>query len=145
MGWEEWLLALLAGWFGGQALVLQACSMPCQLALTSGSLGSDSVDSRLLRILAVATLATVVERETQAELNTFLGAFVDVCCRQVVLVIIGGCDAAEHSTKSAATGARESANTATASMAGMPQTRQVADSPAGSLLRWQACLRSTPT
>ena len=46
--------------------------------------------ARLLRVLAVATLATVVERETQAEQNAFLGAFVDVCCRQVVLVIIGG-------------------------------------------------------
>jgi hypothetical protein len=63
-GWEGRLLGSLVVWLGGQALVLEACSMLCQLALTSGSLVSDSVDSRLLCILAVATLTTVVERET---------------------------------------------------------------------------------
>ena len=70
-----------------------------RLALTSGSLVFDSVDSMLLYILAVAILTTVIERETQAELNPFLGAFVYVCCWQVVLVIIGECKAAGQVTK----------------------------------------------
>ena len=63
-GWEGRLLGSLVVWLGGQALVPEACSMLCQLAVTSGSLVFDSVDSRLLCILAVATLTTVVERKT---------------------------------------------------------------------------------
>lgn len=60
-----------------------------RLLLTSGSLAFDAADSMLLYILAVAILTTVIERETQAQLNPFLGAFAYVCCWQVVLVIIG--------------------------------------------------------
>ena len=97
------------------------------LALTSVSLVFDSVDSFTLYILAVAMLTTVIEREAQAELNPFLGAFVYVCCWQVVLVVIGECEAA-----------------ALLCRVDQPKTRHVANLPADSHRRSQACLQSMP-